>query len=133
MAGKSDYLENKILDHMLGGPDFTRPATVYVALFTVAPTDAGGGTEVTGGSYARVAYTNNATNFPAAAGGVKANAVVINFVAATAAWGTIVAFALFDAASAGNLLFWANLTAPKIINNGDAFDFSIGALQFTED
>lgn len=69
MAGKSDYLELKILDGVLGGPDFVRPATSHVALYTVAPSDAGGGTEVSGGSYARAAVTNSATNWPAAAAG----------------------------------------------------------------
>jgi hypothetical protein len=86
MAGKSEYLENAILDHVLGGPDYTRPGTLYIALYTVAPTDAGGGTEVAGGSYARVAVTNNSTNFPAAAGGAKTNGTLIEFAEATANW-----------------------------------------------
>src|SRR5690349_18898367 len=116
MSSKSDYLENKILDHMLGGPDYTRPATVYVALFTTAPSDAGGGVEVTGGSYARVAVTNNATNFPGASGGAKQNANTITWPTATALWGTVVAVGIFDAASGGNLLFWALLPASKTID-----------------
>ena len=102
MAGsKSDYLENEILDHVLGGGDFTRPATVYLALFTVTPTDAGGGTEVTGGAYARVAVTNNATNFPAASGGSKSIGAQFDFPEATANWGTVVALGIFDASTAG--------------------------------
>lgn len=129
---KSDYLENKTLDALLGGPDYARPATVYLALFTSAPTDAGGGTEIAGGSYARAAVTNNATNFPAAAGGVKSNGTVITYAPATAAWGTVVAFGLFDALSGGNLLFWAPLTTVKPVNSGDSPNWSIGALQFTE-
>lgn len=129
---KSDYLENKVIDHILGGGDYARPATVYIALFTAAPTDAGGGTEVAGGSYARAAMTNNATNWPAAAGGVKSNGTAITFAQATGAWGTIVAFGVFDALSGGNLLFWATLTTPKTVQNGDTPSFSIGALQFTE-
>jgi len=88
MAGsKSNYLENKVLDHVLGGGDYTRPATVYVALYTVAPSDTGGGTEVTGGSYARAAVTNNSTNWPAASGGEKSNGTEITFETATASWG----------------------------------------------
>lgn len=105
-GSKSDYLENKILDHVLGGGDYTRPATVYVGLFTTAPSDTGGGTEVSGGSYARVAVTNNATNFPAASSGSKSNGTAITFPAATANWGTVVAFGIFDASSGGNLLYW---------------------------
>lgn len=129
---KSDYLENKVLDHVLGGGDFARPATVYVGYFIAAPTDAGGGTEPAGGSYARAAVTNNSTNFPAAVGGVKSNGTVINFAQATSAQGTAVAVGVWDALSGGNLLFWAMLTTPKTIQSGDTPNFSIGALQFTE-
>jgi hypothetical protein len=133
MAGKSDYLENKILDHILGGGDYTRPATLYVALYTAAPTDAGGGTEVTGGSYARLAVTNDATNFPAAAGGTKSNGTAFEFPEATASWGEVVAFGLLDAAVAGNLLMWNNLNTPKTIDDGDTARFKAGELDFTED
>lgn len=134
MAGsKSDYLENKLLDHVLGGPDYTRPATVYIALYTVAPTDAGGGTEVTGGSYARKDVTNNITNWPAAAGGAKSNGTEITFVTATANWGTVVAFAIFDTVTAGNMMHWADLTLSKLISNGDTAKFAVGDIDLTED
>ena len=134
MAGsKSDYLENKILDHVLGGGDYTRPATVYVALYTVAPTDAGGGTEVSGGSYARVAVTINSTNWPAASSGSKSNGTAISFPAATANWGTVVAFGIFDAASGGNLLYWGTLSASKAVNNGETASFAAGQLTISED
>lgn len=106
MPSKSDFLENALLNHVLGGGDYARPANVFLGLFTVAPTDAGGGTEVSGGSYARRSVTNNSTNFPAASGGSKSLAVQQDFVQATADWGTVVAFGLFDAASSGNLLYW---------------------------
>lgn len=133
MAGsKSDYLENKLLDHALGGGDFTRPATIYVALFTSAPTDAGGGVEVSGGSYARVAVTNNATNWPAASGGSKSNGTAITFPAATASWGTVVAVGILDAASAGNLLYWADLATSKSYGAGDTARFPVGAIVLTE-
>ena len=92
MAGSmSDAMENLILDHILGGGDFTRPGTVWMGLWTAALTDASTGAtagEVSGGSYARLAVTNNSTNFPAASGGAKSNGVDFTFVAATAAWGT---------------------------------------------
>lgn len=133
-SGDSDYLENKLLDHVLGGPDYTRPATVYVALFTVAPTDAGGGTEVTSNAYARVAVTNNATNFPAASGGAKSNGTVISFPTPTpGGWGTVVAVGIYDASSGGNLLKWGDLAAAKAINAGDPVSFPIGDLDFTHD
>ena len=133
MAGsKSDYLELEILDHVLGNAAYTAPATVYIALYTVAPSDVGGGTEVSGGSYARVAVTNNATNFPAASGGAKSNGTVITFPTATADWGTVVAMAILDAAAAGNFLYWADLTANKTVSNGDTASFAVGELDVTE-
>ena len=133
MAGKSTYLANKVLDHLLGGTTYTPPSTLYIALFTDAPTDAGGGTEVSGGSYARAAVTNNTTNWPSASNGQKQNANQIAFAQATAAWGTVVAVGIFDAATDGNLLWWANLAAPRTVNSGDQVSFAIGSLQFIED
>lgn len=136
MAGKSSYLEGKILDEIYGATAFAAPATIYVGLFTAAPSDAGGGTEVSGGGYARVAVVNNATNWPAASGTprMKSNGTAITFPAPTANWGTATHFGTFDAASAGNLLHWGALTTPRTINNGDgAPNFAVGALDITED
>ena len=134
MAGsKSNYLENKVLDEVLGGVAFAAPATVYVALYTVAPTDAGGGTEVTGGAYARAAVTNNATNWPAASGGAKSNGTAIAFPTATASWGTVVAFGILDASTAGNLLYWGDLAVSKAIASADSASFAIGEIDVTED
>jgi hypothetical protein len=128
MAGFSDYYENKVIDHMLRNQAFTPPSTVYVGLYTVAPTDAGGGTEVSGGSYARQAVT-----LAAASAGATQNSADITFPTATADWGTIVAAGLFDAASAGNLLAWNNLTASKTVNNGDTFKITAGSLTISVD
>lgn len=134
MAGKSDFLENEILDHVIGNAAYTAPATTHIGLYTVVPTDAGGGTEVSGGAYARVAFTNNATNWPAASGGAKSNGVAITFPAPTANWGVVVAFGIFDAATAGNLLYWGLVTPNKTVNNGDpAPSFAIGDLDLSED
>lgn len=130
---KSNYLENAVLNHVLGGPDFPRPATVFVALFTAAPGEAGGGTEVSGGSYARVGVTNNSTNFPNASGGVKSNGGDITFVAATGNWGLVNSFAIFDAASGGNMLYYGNLTVAKQVYTGDLVQFPAGQLTFTEE
>jgi hypothetical protein len=136
MAGsKSNYLENALLDHALGGGDYTRPATVYVALYTAAPTDSGGGTEVStsGTAYARVSTTNNATNWPAASSGSKSNGTVITFPTATASWGTVVAFGIFDASTSGNLMYWGDLTVSKSVASGDTASFAVGTLTITED
>ena len=124
---KSDYLENKILDHVLRGVAYAVPVAVYAALFTVAPTDAGGGTEVAGGGYARKAVT-----FGAAAGGSIANSALVDFGTASANWGTVVAVGFFDALSAGNLLYWGTLTTAKAINSGDQANFPVGSLSVAE-
>jgi hypothetical protein len=105
---------------------------VYLALFTAMPTVAGGGTEVAGGSYARVAITNDAAEWPNMVAGVKANAIAKTFAEASANWGNIVGVGLFDALAVGNLQDFAPLQTVKTINNGDQLSFSIGALQFTE-
>jgi hypothetical protein len=138
MAGsKSNYLENAILDHVLGGGDFTRPATVYVALFTDSNTqtqrDAGTVTEVAGSAYARVAVTNNATNWPAASGGSKSNGTAITFPTPTGSWGTVTAFGLYDASTAGNLLYHGDLTASQAVASGNTVSFAVAALVVSED
>ena len=119
----SDFLENELLDHVLSLATYTGPANTHIALYTATPGDAGGGTEVSGGSYARVSKTNNATNWPAASGGSKSNGTDIDFGTATANWGTITAVAILDAGGGGNFLLYGPLTATKTVNNGDSFKF----------
>lgn len=135
MAGSfSDFTEAKVLDHLFGATSYTPPTPLYFALFTAAPSDSGGGTEVTGGSYARVGVTNNTTNFPNASGTSptsKSNGTVITFPTASANWGTVVAFAIFDASSGGNLIAWADLTVNRTVNSGDTASFAVSALTIT--
>ena len=136
-GGKSDYLENKLRDHALGGPDFTRPATVYVRLYTVAPSDTGGGTEVSTAdwtNYAPEAVANNDTNWPNAVTDTpKSNGTEIDFGTATIVSSpTVVAFGVWDASSGGNLLIWATLTTNRTIINGDPVKFPVGSLAWTE-
>ena len=128
MAGFSDYLEDKVLDHVFGGNAYTAPATLYVALYTVAPTDTGGGTEVTGGSYARQsgAFTVSGTNPTTAS-----NSAAIEYPTATANYGTVVAVGILDASSGGNLLAYANLDTSKSVTTGDVFRFDTGDLDIT--
>lgn len=127
---KTDFAENKVLDHMLGKTSWTMP-TAYVGLFTAAPSDAGGGTEVSGGSYARKSTAG--ADWNAASGGSTSNANAITFVTASASWGTVTHFGIFDAATAGNLLRWAALTTSKAIGSGDTASFAAGSLVCTED
>ena len=119
----SNDLENKVLDHILSATTYTPVVTTFIALFTADPGETFAGTEVTGGSYARVSYTNNITNWPAASGGSKSNGVVIDFGTATANWGTITHTVIASASSGGVALFYGTLTASKTVNNGDGFKF----------
>lgn len=131
MAGSlSNYTENKVLDHVVGKTSFTMPST-WLALFTVAPTDAGGGTEVTGGSYARVATAG--ADWSAASGGAITNANALTFPQATDNWGTIVAAALLDASSGGNMLIWGDLAVNKTVTTDDTISFPAGDIDFTLD
>jgi len=141
-AQASDYLENKLIDHLFRTGTFAKPAGLYVALFTAAPSDLGGGTEVAGGGYARVNLAPVDTNWKATqggtsgassgTGGVTSNAVAITFPAPSAPWGTVTHFAIFDAASGGNLLIWDALTASRSILGGDpAPSFAVDALTIT--
>ena len=128
MAGFSDYLEDKVLDHVFGGTAYTAPATLYVALYTVAPDDTGGGTEVTGGSYVRQTgtFTVSGTSPTTAT-----NAAAIEYPTATADYGTVVAVGILDASSGGNLLAYADLTTSKTVSTGDVFRFDAGDLDIT--
>lgn len=128
MPALSDHLENKLLDHLLGGGDYSPASTHYVALYTAAPSDSGGGTEVSGGSYARSAMANNTSTWPTAAAGTKSNGSAITFPTATANWGTVTHFGIRDASSGGNLLAWGALTSSAVVNNGDTIAFDAGSL-----
>ena len=131
MSSFSDHLEDELLDHVFGNAAYSAPATVYIALYTAAPSDSGGGTEVSGGSYVRKSVANNLTNWPSSSGGAKDNGTEITFVTATASWGTVTHFGIFDAATAGNLLGWAALGTSKPVGNGDTAKFAVGALDLT--
>jgi hypothetical protein len=133
----SNYLELELLDHLLGGPDFSRPANVWFALFTDSPADDDSGTEVTGGSYARVEVANNDTNFPAASlvsgAGTKKNGTTIQFPEATAGWGTVTHFGIYDAVTGGNLLIHGELGVARAVASGDAPRFLANAFVLTAD
>jgi hypothetical protein len=134
MAALSDYHENKLLDHLLGGGDYTSPATHYYALFTAAPSDSGGGTEATGSGYARKAVTNNTTNYPLASDGSKTNGAIIAFTAASGSWSSgsnMTHIGIFDASSGGNLLAWASIDTPFAVASTDTPTIGVGALTFT--
>jgi len=127
MSAISNYLENALLNATLRNTTYTSPATVYAALFTTDPTDAGTGTECTGSGYARKAIT-----FAAPSNGVTTNsAAACEFDQATGAWGTITHFAIFDALTTGNMLYYGALTASKTIASGDVFKFATSSVSVT--
>ena len=155
MAALTDITENKLIDFLFRGQALgiagasaaagTGPATLYIGLFTANPTDSTAGTEVTGGSYARVAVTSSLANWAgtqsagsttasSGTGGTTSNNATITFPAPTANWGVVTGMGLLDASTAGNLLIFSALTVSKTVNNGDAApSFAAGAATFQID
>ena len=131
MGSFGDYTENKVLDHIVGKTSFTMP-TCHVALSTADPTDDGSGiAEPSGGAYARVATAG--ADWNAASGGAIANANAITFPEASASWGTITHFVLFDALTGGNMLGHGALGTSKAVGVGDTARFPAGELDITLD
>jgi hypothetical protein len=128
MAEFTNYLEDKILDHVLRNVSYTSPTTAYLGLFTAAPSDTGGGTEVSGGSYAR-----QVLSVTTASTGITTSSADVTFPQATATWGTISHVGIFDALSTGNLLMYTALTTSKVIESGDILKVSSGNLTVTLD
>ena len=144
-AALTDFAENKVVDALLRGQALGAPVTGYAALYTTCPTDSTAGTEVTGGSYARVAITSSLANWAgtqsagsttasSGTGGTTSNNGVITFPAPTANWGVVTCWGILDASTAGNLWVYSALTVNKTINNGDAApSFAAGAATFQID
>ena len=126
MAEMSNFLENALINATLSNTTYTSVATVYVSLWTSDPTDAGSGTEVSGGSYARTAVT-----FGAPSNGASLNSADVTFPTATASWGTVGWIGINDAATSGNLLYHTALDTAKAIDSGDIFKISTGNLSVT--
>ena len=126
MAEMSNYLENALINATLRATTFTSPATVYVGLYTADPTDAGSGTEVSGGSYARQSVT-----FGAPSNGVSTNSAAVEFPQCTSTWGTVSHIGILDASTSGNLYYHTALDSSKLIETGDVFKIAIGNLSVT--
>ena len=126
MASFTDYTENLVLNWLLTTNSATRPTAWYVALFTAAPSDTGGGTEVSGNGYTRTA---TGTMTVAGTATTASNDAAIEFAAASGGnWGTITHAAIMDASTAGNMLAWAPLTTARTINDGDVFRIPAASL-----
>jgi hypothetical protein len=134
MTAASNYLENKVLDHVLkyGTAPYTGASTIYLALFNntsgnaAANLEAGTLTDET--STSGTAYVRKAVTFATASGGSSATNATVTFDAATANWGTITHVAVMDASTAGNVLFWGAVTTSKTIETGDTFQVTSGNL-----
>jgi len=129
MSSFNDYTENLVLTWLFTTSSATRPTAWYVGLFTAAPSDTGGGTEVSGSGYARVSAgtisgSGTSTTFT--------NAAAIEFAAASGGnWGSVGWAAIFDASTGGNMLAWAPLTTARTINDGDVFRIPATSLSIT--
>lgn len=130
MSAASNYLENKVLDHVLRVASYTQPSGLWVALFTASTglETNSPSAEVSGGSYGRTAVTMGA-----ASNGSSTNSGTVTFTAATANWGTVTHVAIMDASTAGNVLFWGAATASKTIETGDTFQISASNLTISLD
>ena len=128
----SDYLEDLIRGWFKGSAFATAPTNTYIGLFTAAPSDSGGGTEVSGNAYARQAIAAAAWTSGAAGSGQIQNTNAITFPAANpSGWGTVTHFGVFDAVTVGNLLMWAALGASKTVAALDVVQFGVGTLSLT--
>ena len=121
----TNFLETEILDHVFAGAAYTAPSTKYIGLFTAAPGETGGGTEVSGSAYARQSMAFSTS------GATTSNSAAVEFPTATGSWGTITHVGIFDAVSSGNLMVYATLTASKAIATGDVFRVPAGDLDIT--
>jgi hypothetical protein len=132
MTAASNYLENKVLDHVLKNTAYTQPSALYLALFnntstaTAANLEAGTLTDET--STSGTGYVRKTVTFAASSGGTAATSATVTFDAATASWGTITHVAVMDASTAGNVLFWGAVTTSKTIDTGDTFQVTSGNL-----
>jgi len=123
----TNFLETEILDHVFAGAAYTAPGTHYLGLFTSAPGETGGGTELSGSAYVRksVAFTTS--------GNTTSNNAAVEFPTATGSWGTVTHVGVFDASSSGNLMAYATLSSSKAIATGDVFRVPSGDLDITLD
>ena len=121
----TNFLETEILDHVFAGAAYTAPSTLYLGLFTGAPGEAGGGTELSGSAYVRkaIAFTTS--------GDTTSNNAAVEFPTATGSWGTVTHVGVFDALTSGNLMVYATLSASKAVASGDVFRVPSGDLDIT--
>lgn len=128
MAALSDHAENLLLNWLMTTGTATRPTNWYVALFTSAPNDAGGGTEVSGNGYSRQSVSWDTAS---GTGGTTANSGTVSFTASGSGFGTVTHIGIFDASSSGNLLWHGAMDTAKSVASGDVLQFAAGAIDLT--
>lgn len=141
MPGLSNYLENKLIDHVFRGLAYSLPANLYVGLHTADPTDAGAANEVSGNGYSRVALAPSMSNWLSTNGassgastgtnGQTSNNSLITFPEPSGNWGTVTNFSIYDALTNGNILLSGTLTSAKTVNQGDIVSFPVSSLVVT--
>jgi hypothetical protein len=128
MAQLSDFAEKLLLDWMMTTGTATRPTTWFLALYTAAPSDSGGGTEVTGNGYARQSLSFAAAATPA---GTTSNTNAVEFTASGGSWGTITHVAIHTASTGGNMLWHGPMATSRTIGDGEKLNFAVGAVALT--
>lgn len=128
MSALSDYAEKLVLDWLMTTGSATRPTSWYVALYTAAPSDSGGGTELSGNGYSRQSATFAAASSP---GGTTSNTGALTYTASGGNWGTITHLGIFDASTSGNLIWYGALTTSKTVNDGDSLQFAANSINLT--
>ena len=131
MAAASDYLEAALLDHIFGNTAFTQPSNIYIGLHTSSPADDDSGTEVSGTNYARVDASSSWATASSPGGTITTNADITFAAAGSGGWGTVTHIGIYDASSAGNLLFHGALAASKAVAESDIFQITSGNLTIT--
>lgn len=124
----SNYAEKLLLDFLMTASTATRPSARYLALFTSDPAEDGSGTELSGDGYSRQAVTFDDASSP---GGTTQNSNAPSFTASGGNWGTVSHVAIFDADTAGNMLWYGPLDTSRVVNDGDTISFAIGDIDLT--
>lgn len=128
MAALSDYAENLLLNFLMTTGTATRPTNWYLALYTAAPNDAGGGTEVSGNGYSRQSVSWDTAS---GTGGTTSNSGAVTFTASGGNFGNVTHIGIFDASSGGNLIWHGAMAASKQVNAGDSIQFATGSIDLT--
>ena len=127
MTAMTDYLENALVNHVLRNSAYTSPSAVYLGLLSAVPTDSTSGTELSGNGYARQSLT-----FAAPSAGAASTSASVTFTASGGNWTRAYAVGIYDASTAGNLLFYKPI-AGKLVKDGETLTIDSGALTVTLD